>query len=146
MEKVLIIKQIYRVWVYKYSYFLLCIQFWCKFILWIDCVICGRISFIYITMSENCFSYAMARTSYSSMKWCPLCNRPTHNWIWVWLIVGSNAGQVKPKTIKLVCVASPLSTQHLREKAKTGGLGIRIIYPSWAAYLPTDSCFNEIAL
>jgi len=29
--------------------------------------------------------------------------------------------------IKLVCVAFPLSTQHERERAKTGWLGIRIM-------------------
>jgi hypothetical protein len=36
-------------------------------------------------------------------------------------------GEVKPKTIKLVFVASPLSTQYYRDRAKTGWLGIRIM-------------------
>jgi hypothetical protein len=36
-------------------------------------------------------------------------------------IVGSSPGRVIPKTIKLVFVASPLSTQHKGERAKTGG-------------------------
>ena len=35
--------------------------------------------------------------------------------------------QVKPKAIKLVFVASPLSTQRYGERAKTGWLGIRIM-------------------
>jgi hypothetical protein len=33
-----------------------------------------------------------------------------------------------PKTIHLVFVASPLSTQHSGERAKTGWLGIRIMW------------------
>ena len=39
------------------------------------------------------------------------------------------------KDYKLVFVASPLSTQHLEERAKTGWLGIRIICPSGATCL-----------
>ena len=34
---------------------------------------------------------------------------------------------MKPKTIKLIFVASPLSRQHYGERAKTGWLGIRIM-------------------
>jgi len=30
----------------------------------------------------------------------------------VWYILGSSTGRVKLKTTKLVCVASPLGTQH----------------------------------
>ena len=37
----------------------------------------------------------------------------------MWEIVGSSPVQVKPKTMKLVCVASTQSTQHYRERAKT---------------------------
>ena len=33
---------------------------------------------------------------------------------------GSSPGRVKPTTIYLVCVASPLSTYHYGERAKTG--------------------------
>ena len=51
----------------------------------------------------------------------------------------------EPKTIKLLCVASPLSTQHKGERAKTGWLGIRMC-PSRATCLPTDCCFNKLAL
>jgi hypothetical protein len=70
---------------------------------------------------------------------------------------------VKPKTIKLAFVASLLSTQHEGERAKTGWLIIRILCPSWAAYLllvysipstsdgyilylSADGCFSELAL
>ena len=35
---------------------------------------------------------------------------------------------VKPKNIKLVSVASPVSTQHWGERANTGWVGIRIMY------------------
>jgi hypothetical protein len=38
--------------------------------------------------------------------------------------VGSIPGRVKPRTIKLVFVASPLSTQHYGERAKIDWLGI----------------------
>jgi hypothetical protein len=61
-------------------------------------------------------------------------------------IVGSSPGRVKPMTIKLVFVASPLSTQHLGEIAKTGWLGIRIMCPSGATCLSVDCCFSELAL
>jgi hypothetical protein len=61
-------------------------------------------------------------------------------------IVGSSPGRVIPKTIKLVFVASPLSTQHKGERAKTGWLRIRIICPSGATCIPTDCCFSDLAL
>ena len=35
-------------------------------------------------------------------------------------IVGSSPDRVKPKTMKLIYVGSPLSTQHYEERAKTG--------------------------
>jgi hypothetical protein len=54
--------------------------------------------------------------------------------------------QVKPKTIKLIFVVSPLSKQHEGERAKTGWLGIRIICPSGATCLSVDCCFRELAL
>ena len=40
--------------------------------------------------------------------------------------------RVKPKTMKLVCVASSLSTRHYGDIAKTGWLGIRIMCPEWS--------------
>ena len=58
-------------------------------------------------------------------------------------MLASNAVEPKPKTLKLVFVASPLSTQHLGERAKTGLLGIRIMCPIGATYLPADYCFSE---
>jgi hypothetical protein len=54
--------------------------------------------------------------------------------------------RLKPKTIKLVFVASPLSTQYEGEKAKTGWLGIRIMCPSGATGLTMDYCFSELEL
>jgi hypothetical protein len=41
--------------------------------------------------------------------------------------MGLSTGWVKPKTIKLVVVASWLSTQHSGERAKAGWLGIMIM-------------------
>ena len=52
---------------------------------------------------------------------------------------------VKPKTIKLVFVDSPLSTQRSRERTKTGWLGIRIMCPSGSTCLSSDCCFSELA-
>ena len=54
--------------------------------------------------------------------------------------------RIKPKTIKLVFVVSPLTTQHLGEKVKTGWLGIKIMSSSGATCLPADFCFSELAL
>ena len=45
--------------------------------------------------------------------------------------MGSSPDRVKPMTIKLVFVASPLSMQHYGERAMTGWLGIRIMCPKW---------------
>jgi hypothetical protein len=59
---------------------------------------------------------------------------------------GSSPGRVKPKTIKLVFVASPLSTRYYGERAKTGWLGIGIMCPSGATCLSADCCFSELAL
>ena len=60
--------------------------------------------------------------------------------------MGSSPDRVKPKTLKLVFVASPLSTQHEGERAKPGWLGIRIMCPSGATSLRADCCFSELAL
>ena len=56
---------------------------------------------------------------------------------------GRSCGRVEPKTIKLVFVASPLSTHHSGKRAKTGWLEIRIMCPSGAICLPADCCFNK---
>ena len=60
---------------------------------------------------------------------------------------GFEPDRVKPKTIKLVFVASFLSTHHLGERARTGWLGIMMIMcPSEVIWLPGDCCFSELAL
>jgi len=61
-------------------------------------------------------------------------------------IVSSSPDRVKPKTMQLVFVASSLSKQHLRERANTGWLGIRIMWPSRATCLSVDCCFSELVL
>ena len=61
------------------------------------------------------------------------------------VLVGSRPDRVKPKTIILVFVASPLSTQQ-RERAKTGWLGIRIMCPSVATCLSADCCISELGI
>ena len=53
--------------------------------------------------------------------------------------------RVKPKTIKLIFVASPLfNSQHKDVRAKTGWLGIRIMCSSGATCLTADCCFSEL--
>ena len=62
-------------------------------------------------------------------------------------IVSQSPGRsVKSNTIKLVFVTSPLSVQHLGERAKTGWFGIGIMRPSGATCLPVDCCHSELAL
>jgi hypothetical protein len=46
--------------------------------------------------------------------------------------------------MELVCVASPLSTQHYGERAKTGWLGIMIMCPSGETCLSADCCFSGL--
>ena len=60
--------------------------------------------------------------------------------------MGLSPGRVKPKTMKLVFVASPLTMQHEGERAKTGWLGIRIMCPIGVTCLLTDCSFSELAL
>ena len=55
------------------------------------------------------------------------------------------SGQTKDY-IQLVFVASPLSTQHEGERAKTCWLGIRIMCASEAKCLSADGCFTKLAL
>ena len=62
------------------------------------------------------------------------------------IAVDRGFNQVKSKTIKLVFVASLLSTQHTGERAQTGWLGIKIMCPYVATCLSTDCCFNEFGL
>ena len=54
--------------------------------------------------------------------------------------------RVKPKTMKFVFVASPLSMQLYGIKAKTGWLGIRIFCQNGATCLPVDCCLSQLAL
>ena len=54
------------------------------------------------------------------------------------------SGQTKDYKIGICC----FSAKHaaLRSKAKTGGLGIRIMYPSGATCLSMGCSFSELAL
>ena len=61
-------------------------------------------------------------------------------------IVGLSPNRVKPKTMKLVFVASLLSMQHLGVRTKTGYLGMRIKYLSEETCLAADCCFSKLAL
>ena len=59
---------------------------------------------------------------------------------------GFEPGRVKPRTIKLVFVASSLRTQHYGERAKIGWLRIKIMCPNGVTFLPAECCFSELAL
>ena len=61
-------------------------------------------------------------------------------------LIGSSPGRIKPKIIKLVFVAFPISTLHWGKRAKTGWFRSRIMCPNGATCLPTDGCCSELAL
>ena len=64
----------------------------------------------------------------------------------VWENVGSSSSQVKPQTLQLVRVASPLNTQRKdQEQTLLGWIRIRIMCQSGATCL-LMSCFSELAL
>ena len=73
---------------------------------------------------------------------CVLCRNNTIASV----ITGSSSVWVKPKIIKLVCVAFPLITEHLGVRAKTGFLGRRIMRSNEAKCLPTYCCLSELAI
>jgi hypothetical protein len=50
----------------------------------------------------------------------------------------ATSGQVLAKTMKCICVASPLSMQY--KGVRTRLLRIRIMCPSGAKYVPSDCC------
>jgi hypothetical protein len=54
--------------------------------------------------------------------------------------MGSSPDRVTPKIMTLLCVASPLSTQHEKEPRLVGSES------GGAACLPADCCFSELAL
>ena len=56
--------------------------------------------------------------------------------------MGSSAGRVKQKIIKLVIVPFPIKAV----RAKSGWLGIRIMVPGDAIYLSVNCCFSELTL
>ena len=58
-------------------------------------------------------------------------------------VVGSIPGRVKPKTLKLVSDASPLSTQRLGVSAKADRSRVRIMCLGEVARLPVDRCFQQ---
>ena len=60
--------------------------------------------------------------------------------------LGFSSGWVKPTTMKLVFVASPLRTQYYGKGTKTGWLGIRIMCLVGATSLSADCCFGKVAL
>ena len=58
-------------------------------------------------------------------------------------IMGSCPGRLKPKTLKLLFVAS---LQHYGERAKTALLEIRLMCPSGATCQYANCCLSELAL
>jgi hypothetical protein len=56
--------------------------------------------------------------------------------VMVSVLASSAVDRVKPRTMKLVFVVSPLSTQHYGERAKIVWLGIRIMCPNGMTFLP----------
>ena len=64
------------------------------------------------------------------------------------LVIVVSAGRVKPKTIKLEFVATPLSTQQLQGvRANSCWIGLsRDNVSSGATCLPADYCFSGLAI
>jgi len=60
--------------------------------------------------------------------------------------VGSSTGRVKPKTITLVFVASPLQHSALRKRSKEWLAWNQDNVSEWATCLSVDCCFSELAL
>jgi len=54
--------------------------------------------------------------------------------------------ELKQKTIELVFVGSPLSTQHKMGKSKDWLVRIRIMWQSGTTCLFAECCFSELAL
>jgi hypothetical protein len=54
--------------------------------------------------------------------------------------------KTKDYEIGICCFSAKHAAFNLGERAKTGWLGIRIMCPSGATYLPADCCFSELAL
>ena len=53
--------------------------------------------------------------------------------------------QVKPKALELVFATSPLITQHLGVRARTGRPKVIIVCLGKVAGFPADCCFREMA-
>ena len=51
------------------------------------------------------------------------------------------SGQTKDYKICICC----FSARHAGERAKTGSLGIKTMYPGGATCLPADCCVSELA-
>jgi hypothetical protein len=97
----------------------------------------------------------MADPGPQCLMWLPILNKMTHvengkfgitrltkvNYHRLWDL---SLGHVKPKTIKLIFAASPLSMHHLG--TKTDYLRIRITCWNGATCLSMDCCFSELAL
>ena len=96
----------------------------------------------YVKYSINTYIFTQRYISMSNQpyRWCDglECSPRMRS------IVCSSSCRVKSKINKLVCVASPVSTQLSGVRAKTGWLGTRIMCPSGATCPPTDCCFSEL--
>jgi hypothetical protein len=56
------------------------------------------------------------------------------------------SGQTKDYTIGMCCFSAKHAALRLGVRAKTGWLGIRIMCPGEAIYLPADCCLSELTL
>jgi hypothetical protein len=120
-----------------------------------------NISNIYIKIEKNStFNIFLKQTELINLKKNGLMLRRQWmaDYLWIYVIIScflyskllvwkqNICFNNTPKTIKLVCVASPPSTQHYGERTYTGWLGIRIMCQSGATGLPADCCFSELTL
>ena len=89
--------------------------------------------------SQSIMSLSLCLSQWHCM-WCNGSRARSISW------ARAPVGSIHLETIKLVFVASPLSTQHKRERANTGWLGIRIMCASGVICLSVDFWFSELAL
>ena len=90
-------------------------------------------------MSYNYLNFISNYLMQRPHQWCN-CNR---------VFLGCSKSLVRvpvANTLQLVIDASPVSTQLLLIRAKTGWLGLMIKCPRGAIFLPAHCCFSELAL
>ena len=114
----------------------------------------ASVSDYYLTLNEQFFSHILARTSYSLMRWWPLCTRPTR-WVGFLVLAHSAVRHVRPFwhiILILVFVLTPSGRMLSRKAINTNFIAFGwtrqglepTIYHTWgihANHYTTDVAF-----